>query len=85
MDEREVMAALRQYIATEILEGDDEGLDTQTPLLQWGIVNSMEMTRLRGFIERQFQISIAAADVSAENFKCIADIAALVVGRERVN
>ena len=83
MDELEVGVAVRQYIVTEILEDDDEGLNGQTPLLQWGILNSMEMTRLLGFIDQQFQIRIAPSDISPARFKNIDEIAAFVVSHER--
>jgi acyl carrier protein len=83
MDELEVSAAVRQYIAAEILEGDDEGLNGQTPLLQWGILNSMEMTRLLGFIDRQFQIRIAPTEISPARFRNIDEIAAFVVSHKQ--
>jgi len=83
MDEFDVGAAVRQYIAAEILEGDDEGLNGQTPLLQWGILNSMEMTRLLGFIDRRFQIRIAATEISPARFKNIDEIAALVMSHKQ--
>jgi len=83
MDELEVSAAVRQYISAEVLEGDDEGLNGQTPLLQWGILNSMEMARLLGFIDKRFQIRIGAAQVSPACFKNIDAIAAFVMSRKR--
>jgi acyl carrier protein len=83
MDELEVGAAVREYIVTEILEGDDEGLNGQTPLLQWGILNSMEMTRLLGFVDQRFQVRIAPAEISPAHFKNIDEIAAFVVSHER--
>jgi acyl carrier protein len=83
MDELEVGAAVRQYIAAEILEGDDEGLNGQTPLLQWGILNSMEMTRLLGFIDQRFEVRIAPREISPARFKNINEIAAFVMSHKR--
>jgi acyl carrier protein len=83
MDELEVSAAVRQYISAEILEGDDDGLNNQTPLLQWGILNSMEMTRLLGFIDQRFQIRIAPAEISPARFKNIDAIAGFVMSCKR--
>jgi acyl carrier protein len=83
MDEVEVSAAVRKYISAEILEGDDEGLNGQTPLLQWGILNSMEMTRLLGFIDQRFQIRIEPGEISPARFKNIDAITGFVMSCKR--
>jgi acyl carrier protein len=69
---------LRTYIVKEILDGEDNGLDRDTPLLEWGLLNSMEMTRLIGFIGGQLGVQIPAAEVFPENFVSIGAIASLV-------
>jgi 2-hydroxymuconate-semialdehyde hydrolase len=81
MDERAMTAALRRYLVTEILEGDGEGLDGRTPLLEWGILNSMEMVRLLAFIGREFGVRILPDEVTPAHFRNIDEIVALVMRR----
>jgi acyl carrier protein len=78
MDEQSMGDALRRYIVTEILEGDEEGLDGQTPLLEWGILNSMEMVRLLAFLGERFEVTIPLQEVGPANFRSIDSIVALV-------
>jgi acyl carrier protein len=74
----DVEAALQRFIAQETLDGRDIGLDAATPLLEWGVINSLEIVRLIGFIKERFGVSVPASSVSAETFKDIASIAGLV-------
>lgn len=75
---------LLSYVSREILEGDDEGLSPDTPLLEWGVLNSMEMTRLTVFIEREFSVRIPADEIIPNNFLTIRQIAAMVRGLRSV-
>ena len=81
MTDRSAATALRDYIVSEILEGDGHDLDAQTPLLEWGILNSIEMTRLLAFIGRQFGVAIAPREVTPAHFRTIDQIVALVEQR----
>lgn len=69
---------ITHYIASQILAGDRTGLDAQTPLLEWGILNSMEVLGLVDFLEDTFGIEIGAEDLRPHNLSDIAAIAALV-------
>jgi acyl carrier protein len=75
----EVLERLRAYIANDVLDGKDVGLTEETPLLEWGIVNSFEIVKLLAFIDQAFGIDVPAARVIAENFKTIRALAELVV------
>jgi acyl carrier protein len=81
MPDRTTAATLRQYIIDEILEGDGQDLDVRTPLLEWGILNSMEMVRLLAFIGREFRVEIAPGEVTPDHFRNIEEIVALVARR----
>ncbi len=35
----EFLGALHNYVVEELLDGNAEGLDAQTPLLQWGVID----------------------------------------------
>lgn len=56
-------------------------LDDRTPLVQQGIIDSLAILTLIGFIKEQFGVDIDPDDVAFENFETVADIHELVVSR----
>lgn len=73
----EVSATIHEYLTTELLdEGAEIGIDT--PLLKTELIDSMGVLTLVGFLEDEYGITIAADDVSAENFQTLGSISALV-------
>ena len=74
----EILTEVRSYIADEVLEGEDVGLEAGTPLLQLGVLNSLEIVRLVDFIHQRFGVTVASAQIVADNFKDLDTIADLV-------
>jgi len=69
---------IRDYIREEFLLGDtSRELTDQTPLLE-GILDSLALSQLVGFIEDEFETTIADADITSENFRTVAAIERLV-------
>jgi len=78
-----VLARTRTYIQETFLYmrpafvlGDDDGL------LEKGVIDSMGVLELIGFLQTQFAIVIRDEDVTEENFGTLADIARYVVARD---
>jgi acyl carrier protein len=84
-----VVKELTRYIQDELLSGDRSAeLTTETPLLRWGILNSIDTARLVGFIRERFGVRIPPADIVEKNFRdigCIADLVASLSGSEATN
>jgi acyl carrier protein len=78
MKQSEVLESLKGYISREILDGKDIGLDASTPLLEWGIINSLEMARLVSFIEDRFNVEVPADKILLEHFKDLTSLINLV-------
>lgn len=74
-----VLERLKQFIATDVLDGKDVGLDYETPLLEWGVINSFELTRLIAFIRDELEVDVPLGKVKAEHFKDINALADLIV------
>jgi acyl carrier protein len=72
---------LRQYIADEILEGKDEGLDEEAPLLEWGIINSIEISKLVARVLRTYGVRMASKDIQPANFETIRALSEFVHSR----
>ncbi len=68
------------FIKEEVVLDTDTSLKNDAPLLE-GILDSMALMQLVSFLEEEFDIEIDDTEVTAENFKTIADIERLVGGR----
>ena len=79
MNETEILESLKGYVVHEILDGNDIGLDGSTPLLQWGIINSMEIAKLIIFIQNQLGVSIPNEKIAAEHFINLISLTSLIL------
>ena len=73
-----VVHHLKEVVSKELLEGQDIGLDAATPLLEWGVINSIEIARLVAFIEDQWGINIPEEMVILDHFQNLQSMASLV-------
>jgi acyl carrier protein len=72
---------IRAYIREEVLLGDaTKSLENDTPLLD-GILDSLALTQLVGFIEEEFDTEVDDADITSDNFRTVGDIERLVRAR----
>lgn len=79
MKQAEIFQILKGYISREVLDGKDIGLDGSTPLLEWGIINSIEIARFAAFIRNRFDVDVPAEKIVIEHFKDLDSITALVL------
>lgn len=85
MKQTEILDSLKSYVSNVLLDGEDIGLDASTPLLEWGIINSIEMARLVTFIQDRFGVEVPADKIVIQHFKNLAAITNLVLelGQEK--
>lgn len=70
---------LTEYTRSELLGGQAaDDLDAQTPLLEWGVLNSLETARLLAFIREEFDVRVPPAQVTSAHFRNLETIADLV-------
>lgn len=67
-----------EYIATAWLDGDTEGLDTETPLTELSIIDSAGIFDLVHFLQSEFRITVPLHEVAPGNFQTVGAITALV-------
>ena len=79
MQQAEILGILSKYIANDVLDGKDIGLEPSTPLLEWGVLNSLEIVKLVTFMSREFGVSVPGDKVTATYFKDLQALAGLVV------
>ena len=80
MTRDEISARLVEFIRERFLDNDlKSDLDVHTPLLDWGILNSMNMAHLLGFIRDELDRTVPPASLSGRNFKDVESIASMVL------
>ncbi|MEU3741137.1 acyl carrier protein [Streptomyces sp. NPDC032198] len=79
MNESEIRESITAYIRERFLDGDTKGeLEETSPLLEWGVLNSMNTALLIGHIRTTVGIKIPAMQVNSENFRDVRSITTLV-------
>jgi acyl carrier protein len=82
MDRQAVERTITDHIVGEFLyDRTDVELDSEFPLVQEGVVDSLGIFRLVAFLQDSFGISIAEEDVALENFVDIGAITRLVLSK----
>jgi acyl carrier protein len=75
----QVEHAVKQFIQTEFLrDRPDFVLANDEPLIQTGIIDSLGIFLLIGYLEEQLGVKIEPQDVVLENFETVDTIVALV-------
>jgi acyl carrier protein len=78
-DRELLLGKLADYAKRELLDDKDvEGFGTTTPLLEWGLINSIETARLIAFIREEFGVRVPPAEMVSRNFQDLERIADLV-------
>ena len=83
MDGQEFLDILKKYIEERILDGPGTTLEADTPLLEWGILNSLSTTQLVGFVRDHFGIDVPPEEMVGQNFRDLASITRLLQRLDR--
>lgn len=69
---------IRDFVVAELLDGAGDDLTSQTPLLEWGILDSFSIPRLVAFLDERFGVQVPDDELSPADFASIEAIAAVV-------
>jgi acyl carrier protein len=64
-----MLSELKQFVASELLDGRDRGLTEHTPLLEWGVIDSLSVAELLTFTSDRLGIDVPQTEVTPENLK----------------
>ena len=78
MSNDHVIPELRAFVAREFLNGKDEGLDASTPLIEWGLIDSIAIVSLKDFVFSRFGVEIPQSELKPSNLSNLGTIASLV-------
>lgn len=71
----EMANAIKQFLLTEVLAGEDPArLDETTPLMSSAVLDSTSTLKLIMFIEEQFGVELEARDLKPSNLETIGSI-----------
>lgn len=77
----EVEAAIRNYIAENILFTHVYPHADDTSFLNEGVIDSMNVLELVAFVEEHFHVSVKDEDIVPDNFDSVSRLAAFVRSR----
>jgi acyl carrier protein len=66
-----------EWIRTNCIRGDSPGVDPDSKLLESGVLDSLQVVQVVGFVESHFGVSVDLEDLTPENFESARRIAAL--------
>ena len=76
----DIHSMLKHYITTEIMhELDSSKLADDQPLIEGGIIDSMNLIKLVAYIEESFGVGIGENDLDIENFQSLNALTAFIM------
>lgn len=78
MQEQVILDTLRDYVGMRILQDPTITIEPDTPLLEWGILNSVSTVQLIGFIRERFHVDVQPEEVGGSNFRNLRSITKLL-------
>ncbi|MEV6694624.1 phosphopantetheine-binding protein [Micromonospora sp. NPDC051196] len=81
MTDDDVAGRITAFIKERFLDGDPRGeLDERTPLLEWGVLNSLNTVVLLTFVRDELGVTVPPARINAQDLKNVQSIAGMVRG-----
>jgi acyl carrier protein len=77
MREQVILDTLRDYFDQRILQDPTVTIEPDTPLLEWGILNSVSTVQLIRFIRERFHVDVQPEEVPG-NFRDLRSITQLL-------
>lgn len=72
-EQGQIRTAVREYLVSEFLPGEDaEGLTDTTPLISGGVLDSIAVVKLVTYFEERFEIQFESVDITYESFDTVA-------------
>lgn len=66
----ELLAQLTEFVEQRLLaDPDSQGVDPDTPLLEWGILTSINTAQLLTFIRDEMGINVPPTELTGSNFQ----------------
>jgi acyl carrier protein len=74
--------AIESFIVNDLLQGARDTINLDEPLVSTGVIDSLGMLRLIGFLEEEMGVAIGDGEVTPDNFETLRKIAQFVEGKK---
>jgi acyl carrier protein len=78
MEDTAILDSLKKFIEDQLINAPGVAIELDTPLLEWGILNSLATTRLIAFIREDLGVEVPIEELVGENFRDLACITRMV-------
>ena len=78
-----IMTALEEYISTKILKQPGRKVSPDETLISSGMIDSFSLVDLALFVEDTFNVRIDDAELNAQTFNNLNELAALIESRRK--
>jgi acyl carrier protein len=69
MTRDEMLVELTGFVVDELLDGRGVGFDEHTPLLAWGLIDSLSAAEMVSFTQERFGIEVPQREVTPDNLE----------------
>lgn len=75
----ELLQDLTNYIVNEVLQDPTSKLEPTSPLLEWGILKSMNIMQLMAYLHNHHRVMVPPQELTGANFKDLVSITDMVI------
>ncbi|MFI6291652.1 phosphopantetheine-binding protein [Nonomuraea sp. NPDC050790] len=78
-DRARINTAITDYVSAKFLdESEVSELDQETPLVDWGVLNSMNTTMLLAYIRKELGVTVPPTHITMRHFQSLRAITDMV-------
>jgi acyl carrier protein len=78
MTREQMLGDLKGFVVNEFLDGRDSGLDEHTPLLEWGVIDSISASQLVAFSKERFDVEVPQSELTPQNLQDLESYASML-------
>ena len=78
----DMMTALAEYIATEILSQPNRKIEETEKLISSGLIDSLSLVDIAIFVEDQYQVAIDDTELNADTFDSLEELEKIIISRQ---
>ncbi len=78
----DMMTALAEYIASEILSQPSRIIEETEKLISSGLIDSLSLVDISIFVEDQYQVAIDDTELNADTFDSLEELEKIIISRQ---
>ncbi len=78
----DVISAVRRFLEKDLRIANAESLAEELPLVQKGVIDSIELMQVVAFLEKEFGIEVDETEILPAHFRNLASMAAFVARKK---